>query len=104
MEWFVLQGSRAGLALLRHRCGGAQPERIVLVSESNVPELLATFRSKLCRSKLMELSGRPANTGSHQLTCWAGALYQASRCQGKAKAIPVVRCPTGNEVHGLGTS
>ena len=32
----------------------------------------------------MELSSRAAKTGSHQLICWAGALYQTSRCHGKA--------------------
>jgi hypothetical protein len=50
---------------------------------------------------LLSLTGK---TGNHQLTCCAGALYQTSRCQGKAKAMPVVRCPTGKEVRGFGTS
>ena len=52
----------------------------------------------------MELSGRAAKIGSHQLSCWAGALYQTSRCHGNAKATPVVRCPTGKDVRGFGTS
>ena len=52
----------------------------------------------------MALSSRTANTGSHQLICCAGALYQTSRCHGKAYAIPVVRWPTGKDVRGFGTS
>ena len=52
----------------------------------------------------MELSSRTGKIGSHQLICWAGALYQTSRCHGKAKATPVVRCPTGKEVRGFGRS
>ena len=66
--------------------------------------MFGTARAKLARSKLIALSSRTGKTGSHQLTCWAGALYQTSRCHGKAKATPVVRCPTGNEVRGFGRS
>lgn len=52
----------------------------------------------------MALVSLTGNTGSHQLICCAGALYQTSRCQGKANAMPVVRCPVGKDVRGLGTS
>lgn len=66
--------------------------------------MLGTARAKLARSKLMAFVSRTGKIGSHQLICWAGALYQTSRCQGKAKAMPVVRCPDGKDVRGLGTS
>ena len=36
----------------------------------------------------MALSSRTGKIGSHQLICWAGALYQASRCHGKARRCP----------------
>jgi hypothetical protein len=66
--------------------------------------VFGTACAKLARSKLMALVSLTGKTGSHQLICCAGALYQTSRCHGKAKAIPVVRWPTGKEVRGFGTS
>ena len=52
----------------------------------------------------MVLSSRTGKMGNHQLICWAGALYQVSRCHGKAKATPVLRCPIGKDVRGFGRS
>ena len=55
--------------------------------------MLGTGLAKLARSKLMALVSRTGKIGSHQLTCWAGAPYQTSRCQGKANAIPDGQVP-----------
>ena len=80
----VAQRRRPGLLLTRGLRSSIQTSSVDAGSSRTHLSYSARLDRNFSGSNRMALFSRTLSTGSHQLICCAGALYQTSRCHGKA--------------------